>query len=438
MENTKTNYPKSSNNSRGKIIAIIIGAVILVGGLTAGGIYLATHQQPTTIISADASGSSTKLSDGENKIKAGGTYTFTGSTSNGKIEIDTTEDVKIILDNVSIANPSGAAIKSKGAGKLTIELIGENALTTTDKTADDPSSAISGDADLEITGTGSATIKANGKGIKADGTITLGSATLNINTTDDAVHSNSNITISSGSYTINTGDDGIHADKNLIIKSGKITIEKSHEGLESNILEISGGEISIVADDDGVNAQNSDGSTRIGISGDGTLNISGGKLYVNSGGDGLDSNGSIEISGGEIFVDGPTNNGNGAIDCDSDINITGGTLVAVGSSGMAQNATSATQPSVLMNLSSSYKGELSFGGITFAPAKSYQSVLISSSSLKIGESYSLVIDGATVQSVTISQNITGQGTGMMGGGMTGGNPMGGQQPSAQPGGQTRR
>lgn len=438
MENTKVNHPKPSNNSRGKIIAIIIGAVILVGGLTAGGIYLATHQQSTTIISADASGSSTKLSDGENKIKAGGTYTFTGSTSNGKIEIDTTEDVKIILDNVSITNPSGAAIKSKGAGKLTIELIGENTLTTTDKTADDPASAISGDADLEITGTGSATLKANGKGIKADGTLTLGSATLNINTIDDAVHSNSNITISSGSYTVNTGDDAIHADKNLIIKSGKITIEKSHEGLESNILEISGGEISIIADDDGVNAQNSDGSTRIGISGDGALNISGGKLYINSGGDGLDSNGSIEISGGEIFVDGPTNNGNGAIDCDGDINITGGTLVAVGSSGMAQNATSAAQPSVLMNLSSSYKGELSFGGITFAPAKSYQSVLISSSSLKIGESYSLVIDGATVQSVTISQNITGQGTGMMSGGMTGGNPMGGQQPSAQPGGQTRR
>ena len=417
---------KDSNRSR--TIAIVVGAILLIGGLTAGVIYLASNNKSTTTIDGSASGSTIRLANGENKIKTGGTYTFTGSASDGKIEIDAAEDVKIILDNVSITNSSGAAIKSKGVGKLTIELIGENTLTSTDKQADNPASAISGDADLEITGSGSATLKANGKGIKADGTLTLGSATLNIASTDDAIHSNSNITINSGNYTISTNDDAIHADGNLVIKNGKISVEKSHEGLESNILEISGGEVSVVADDDGVNAQNSNGSTRIGVAGDGALNISGGKIYINSGGDGLDSNGAIEISGGEIYVDGPTNNGNGAIDCDGEIKITGGTLVAVGSAGMAQNATSATQPSILMNLSSSYKGELSFGGITFSPAKSYQSVLVSSSSLKIGETYDLTISGSKIQSITVSQNIVGTGTGMMGGG---GMP-GGAMPSQPP------
>ncbi|MBQ3309490.1 carbohydrate-binding domain-containing protein [Candidatus Saccharibacteria bacterium] len=426
MENVSRKEQEKQSSNAGKIIAIVAGAVVLVGGLVAGGIYLATHQEQTTIISSSDSNASFTLVDGKNKITKGGTYTFTGSTPNGKIEVETAEDVKIILNGVSITNSSGAAIKSKGTGKLTIELVGDNTLVTTDNTADDPAAAISGDADLEITGTGSATVKANGKGIKADGNLTLGSATLNVTSTDDTIHSNSNITIASGTYTLNTGDDAIHSDGNLIVSDGKIVIEKSHEGIESNIIEISGGDISVTASDDAINAQNSDGSSRIGVSGDGALNISGGKLYVNSGGDGLDSNGKISISGGEIYVDGPVNDGNGAIDCDGEISITGGTLIAVGSSGMAQNATSATQPSVLVNLSQSYSGELSFGGITYTPSKKYQSVLISSSSLKKGETYELKINGSTIQSVSISDNITGQGSSMMGGGMPGGGTMGSQ------------
>lgn len=406
-ENVMSAQPKKNVK---KTIAIVAGALVLVGGLTAGGIYLATHQTPTTIIDSDTSGS-IAIKDGENKIKAGGTYTFTGKTTNGKIEIDTTENVKIILNSVSITNPSGAAIKSKGTtGRITIEFVGENTLISTDTNAEDPAAAVSGDAELEITGPGSVKIESNGKGIKADAGLGLsGSGTYTITAKDDTLHSNGNITIAKGTYVLNTGDDAIHADGTLKIVSGKVVAEKSHEGIEANIVEISGGDVSITSSDDGINAQNSDGTSRVGTIGDGRLAISGGKVYVNSGGDGLDSNGTIIISGGETYVDGPLNDGNGAIDCDGEINITGGILIAVGSSGMAQNATSATQPSVLMNLNQSYGGNIIFGGISYEPSKKFQSVLISSDKLKVGETYQLSIGGSQVQSVTISQNITGQG-----------------------------
>ena len=49
------------------------------------------------------------------------------------------------------------------------------------------------------------------------------------------------------------------------------------------------------------------------------LNISGGLVYVDSQGDGLDSNGNMTIDGGTVLVNGPTNSGNGAIDSNGEI-----------------------------------------------------------------------------------------------------------------------
>lgn len=47
---------------------------------------------------------------------------------------------------------------------------------------------------------------------------------------------------------------GMHADDTLSISSGTIDITRSYEGLEGAKVLISGGKISIVASDDGINA----------------------------------------------------------------------------------------------------------------------------------------------------------------------------------------
>ena len=69
----------------------------------------------------------------------------------------------------------------------------------------------------------------------------------------------------------------------------------------------------------------------------GYLTITGGKLYVNSGGDGLDANTDIKQTGGEVIVEGPTDNGNGSLDYGNSYKMNGGTLTATGSSGMLQS-----------------------------------------------------------------------------------------------------
>lgn len=148
------------------------------------------------------------------------------------------------------------------------------------------------------------------------------------------------------------------------------------------------------------------------------ITISGGTLYVDAGGDGLDSNGDLIISGGEIFVYGPTNNGDGALDYAGTGTITGGTVIAVGASGMAMNfGSDSTQGSMLVTVGNS----LITGAVTLTdadgrtivsctPNKGYNSVVISSPLLAVGQTYTLTA-GDTSTTVTMESLICSNASG---------------------------
>lgn len=283
------------------------------------------------------------------------------------------------------------------------------------------------------------------KGLKANGNLCLLSGTYVLNCCDDAIHSNANIVIKGGAFTIATGDDGIHAGENVTISGGAVTVTKSYEGIEGKSMDLTGGEISVTASDDGLNAAGgADGSGFGGpgfggadsfgtASSDIYIRIAGGKLYVNAGGDGIDSNGNLIVSGGETYVDGPTGNGNGALDYDGTATITGGIFVAVGSSGMAQNfGTASTQGSILLNFSAGSKSAVTLTDaegnvlVSYTPSKTYNSVVISCPGLVKGNTYTVSACGQS-SSVTLSSLIYGSGSGM-GGGQPGGNRPGGNRP----------
>lgn len=165
------------------------------------------------------------------------------------------------------------------------------------------------------------------KGLKSDGDITISGGSITIDSMDDAVHCVGTLTVSDeANLTIETGDDGFHSDDTLTIEGGKINILRSYEGLEAVFINISGGETTLVASDDGLNAAG--GTTADtdfafmgppGMGGepetleDATyyVHISGGKLTVDAGGDGLDSNGAMFVDGGEVYVSGPAGSMNG-------------------------------------------------------------------------------------------------------------------------------
>lgn len=182
------------------------------------------------------------------------------------------------------------------------------------------------------------------KGLKAGTMLAVNGGSFDLDTSDDALHSNAAMHLGGGELLISSGDDGMHADETITIAGdSKIKVTKSYEGMEALEIMISGGEIDIVASDDGLNAAGgADGSAfgrpgagRFG-EGEGEVTIADGTLTVDAAGDGLDSNGNLTVSGGTVLVFGPTNGGNGVLDYGGSFYLNGGTLLCVGSSEMAQ------------------------------------------------------------------------------------------------------
>lgn len=313
-------------------------------------------------------------------------------------------------------------------------------------TGSESSSSTSPDADSENnSSTSSDADSTSTKGIKSDGALYVNGGTFTINSADDSFHSNSDATINDGTYTISSGDDGIHADSALLVNGGTITVTESYEGLEGLNITINDGKIDITASDDGMNAAGgNDASGFGGRGGDGFkgmqtpdsarksndtsdntqksdntsvasqdtdaasddemwMVINGGYVHVLAGGDGLDSNGDMTINGGEVYVDGPSDNGNSAIDYGekSSFNINGGTVVAVGSSGMAEDVSSDSKQQVaFVKLDSQADaGDVILKDadgneiISYTVQKKYDCVIISTADLKAGQTYTLSASG---------------------------------------------
>lgn len=172
---------------------------------------------------------------------------------------------------------------------------------------------------------------ATSKGIKCGGDLTMSGGSCTIDSTDHAVHAAGTASFSGTTLEITSDNKGISSHGDLEISGGDITIHSCTEGVESKVkMTISGGNVRILdASDDGLNTGGSD-------SGSYAMTISGGYIYVNAFGDGVDSNSTWEMSGGTLLVCGPTSGGDGSLDADGNMTYTGGTLLALSSKGMME------------------------------------------------------------------------------------------------------
>jgi hypothetical protein len=294
--------------------------------------------------SCNVNGSGATSSNGIVTISAAGTYIVKG-TLNGQVRIEATKEdfVHLVLNSVSISSRNGPAIYGVAASKVVITLVGDNTLTDSNNyttVEDEPDACLFIDSDLAINGQGSINVtanysdairckkdlklisgkitvpKANKRGIKARNSICILDAVIDVTSNDTAIKATRDndpekgfVVIDGGKITIKAGKDGIHAETHITIRDGYIDIKKSVEGIEGQMVDILGGEIHVLATNDGINAgkistgeksQNPFADFGAGNDGSVYINIVGGKTYVDAQGsdlDGIDANGVLYIGG---------------------------------------------------------------------------------------------------------------------------------------------
>ena len=219
---------------------------------------------------------------------------------------------------------------------------------------------------------------------------------------------------------------------------GALTLNAANEGLDTELhLTINGGDITILAANDGINTNEDNVSV---------TTINAGKVHIVAGlgaeGDGIDSNGYLVINGGTV-VSAAKPMADSGLDSDKGSFIHGGTVIAFGA---AMDWAESDSRQVTMNLQFSQKqqGRLQITWedgaevFSFDPAsdpvlkdynRGFQGAVISTSAFKVDDSYYVYSNG--VQMMYTSTDVM-RGPGGFGGGMgqrpEGGRPDGGKMP----------
>ncbi|WP_311468441.1 carbohydrate-binding domain-containing protein [uncultured Rothia sp.] len=238
------------------------------------------------------------VSDGVITITKAGNYKLTG-TYEGQIKVEATSGdmVRLILNNATITNSTGAAINVVKADEVVIYTASGTTNTVSDGSSysdtasGSPDAAIYSKSDLTLAGEG--TLKVEGKheegihttdglviasgtlevsaantGIKGkdyvdilDGTITVTATKDGIKATNDTDGNRGWVRLSGGTVNISAGDDGFKAERVLEISGGTLNITQANEGIEAQYINILDGTVNVTSSDDGINASYSTTST---------------------------------------------------------------------------------------------------------------------------------------------------------------------------------
>lgn len=299
------------------------------------------------------------------KITKGGTYSISGTLSEGQIVIEATklDKVYIVLNGVNITNSKGAAIYIKEADKAVIAMEDntDNYLTDgktyafEDENKDEPNGTIFSKTDLVFIGNGSLTVNGNyDRGIVGKDDLQIENGNITVNSVGDGIRGRDSIVVTGGDIVINSGGDGMQSnnDENtekgyVLIEGGNINITSNEDGIQGeNNVYVRNGEIKINSGggSDNNNSHKNQGpgenmgrnqeisntssesleesASSKGIKANTGIIIEGGILNINSCDDSLHTNDSLIIDGGALEIQ----SGDDGIHSDNTLEINGGNI----------------------------------------------------------------------------------------------------------------
>lgn len=287
---------------------------------------------------ATASSDAVTAADGKVTISSPGAYVVSGTGNNVSIIVDlpadTTEKVRLVLDNVSITNDDFAAIYVKNADKTFIILKGENALGVTGDfvTIDENKvdGAVFSKDNIVFQGDGSLTIASSGHGIVGKDDVKFTGGTISVTAANHGVDANDSVRIASANVTIVSGKDGVHVENTsdttkgyFYMESGYLKITAGYDGIDaSGTVQVTGGITDITTGGGSGKTLSSSDISAKGIKATCDMLISDGTITVNSADDSVHSNGTIAITGGTLNL----SSGDDGVHADTSLTVSGGTI----------------------------------------------------------------------------------------------------------------
>ena len=397
---------------------------------------------------ASVSGPGAYALDGSVVIKNAGTYSVSGTLTDGSITVDAyaSSKVFILLDGADVTNLTGPAFYVHEADKVFLTLAEgtENVLTDGEAYSDEAvkggaDGAIFSHDDLTINGSGSLTV--NGSfmhGISVNDDLVITGGTINVTAPADGLRANDSLRLKNAAVTVTAGDDGLVANAEgayFYALSGIYSVNAAGDAVHAaGDVTIDGGSFSILSGDDGIHSD-----TAITVNG-GTLTI------INetaTDADGLDSDGDIFIRGGSTRISLRGTGTNTGIECAGVAEISGGDIIACGSYAVAEGFSSASlQGSILHTIKTGAEAGSEVlladsGGNTLLDwtlPLGCSSVNMSCPDLVVGETYTVVI-GDNIEEITLEETAASYGdaaSSMFGGNMIAGGGM--QSRGGGPGG----
>jgi len=273
-------------------------------------------------------------------ITAAGTYSLSGSLTDGQVIVNSTDEkvVRLILNGVDIRSSTSAPIYVIEAEE-TVLILADNtqnnvsdgeAYVFADPAEEEPNAAIYSQSDLTISGRGSLTVKAYfNDGIASKDGLVIAGGTITVNSADDGIRGKDYLIVKDGNIIVNAGGDGLKSDNEeeadrgyISVEAGAIQITAAADAVDAQTdVLITGGEFNLTSGG-GSNGRLGEASSAKGIKGVAMLVIDGGTFTLSSADDALHSNGSIQINNGAFVIA----SGDDGMHADSTLVINGGTV----------------------------------------------------------------------------------------------------------------
>ena len=278
-------------------------------------------------------------------------YVLSGNTSNGFVKIYSDLRFGLILNGVSILNPTGAAINIQSGNRISVMLVDHTSNRLIDggsfqmTAGEDMKATFFSEGQLIFNGAGSLLVYGNyGHAICSDDYIRINNGNITVNNaTSDGIHCNDYFEMNGGKLVVNAKSDGVDCAKGYItINNGEIQIYSGNKGLKSiENLTISGGRTEIESLEEGIRAE-------------GNIVVTGGEIFCYGRAGLMSRNGAIAITGGLLLTSGTRN----AFDCAKTFSITGGTVIGVGRATTIPNESASRQRTIVWGATRFTKGQL--------------------------------------------------------------------------------